>query len=308
MTNLDNAGLGFLLVTVAGLSTALGAMLVFWEKAVRLANKRVLAAGLGFSGGVMLYVSFVEILVKSQLAFTEAQESEENAYLSATACFFAGMVILRVLVWLVHRLDKDHSHGVCEGNIDTQRHGVNAETAGGTESAPDPVPDASQTKDSDKDSDKQLQMMGLNTAVAIAIHNFPEGLATFVATLADPTVGVTLAVAIAIHNIPEGLCVALPIYYATGSRLRGFVYALLSGLSEPIGAAIGYGIIKATGDDLDQTVYGVLFGIVGGMMVMIVILELLPTAFRYDPADTVVTTSLCAGMAVMAASLVMFQL
>merc|ERR1719190_247306 len=113
------------------------------------------------------------------------------------------------------------------------------------------------------------------TAAAIAIHNFPEGLATFVATLMDPAVGATLAVAIAIHNIPEGLCVALPIYYSTQSRVKGFLWALLSGLSEPVGALIGYAIIKSTGDDMNQLVYGILFGLVGGMMVMIVILELL---------------------------------
>jgi len=148
--------------------------------------------------------------------------------------------------------------------------------------------------------------MGINTAAAIAIHNFPEGLATFVGTLADPSVGITLAIAIGIHNIPEGLCVALPIYYATGSRIRGFLWALFSGISEPIGALIGYAIIKSSGDDMNQMVYGILFGIVGGMMVMIVISELLPTAYRYDPQDKVTTGSVVLGMAVMAASLCLF--
>merc|ERR1740139_1216639 len=150
--------------------------------------------------------------------------------------------------------------------------------------------------------------MGLNTAVAIGIHNFPEGLATFVATLVDPAVGATLAVAIAIHNIPEGLCVALPIYYATGSRMKGFMWALLSGLSEPAGALIGWAIIKSTGQDMNQLVYGILFGLVAGMMIMIVILELLPTAYRYDPTDRFVTNSVALGMAVMAASLCLFQI
>merc|ERR1711972_990446 len=153
----------------------------------------------------------------------------------------------------------------------------------------------------------QLQLMGLNTAAAIAIHNFPEGLATFVATLAEPSVGVTLAIAIGVHNVPEGLCVALPIYYATDSRLKGFLWALLSGISEPIGAFIGWAIIKSTGDDMNQYVYGVLFGIVAGMMIMIVILELLPTAYKYDGNDKYVTTSVVVGMAVMAASLCLFM-
>merc|ERR1712014_244291 len=154
--------------------------------------------------------------------------------------------------------------------------------------------------------DKKLHRMGINTALAIAIHNFPEGLATFVATLADPAVGMTLAFAIAMHNIPEGLCVALPVYYATGSRHGAFLWALLSGLSEPIGAAIGYAIIKATGEDMNQIVYGILFGLVAGMMVAIVVLELIPTALRYDPSGAYVTNSIFVGMLVMASSLVMF--
>jgi ZIP family zinc transporter len=170
-----------------------------------------------------------------------------------------------------------------------------------------PIVDASGGASEKDGKDVSLQRMGINTAVAIAIHNFPEGLATFVATLADPAVGITLAVAIAIHNIPEGLCVALPIFYATGSRHRGFAWALLSGLSEPVGALIGYGIIKGSGDDMNQLVYGILFGVVGGMMVGITITELLPTAQRYDPADKIVSWSVMIGMLVMAMSLVLFQ-
>merc|ERR1712039_314609 len=97
------------------------------------------------------------------------------------------------------------------------------------------------------------------------------------------------------------------IFYASGSRHQGFFWALLSGLSEPIGALIGYLIIMASGEDMNQVVYGVLFGVVAGMMIMIVILELMPTALRYDPQDKFVTNSIVAGMAVMAASLVLFS-
>jgi ZIP family zinc transporter len=149
--------------------------------------------------------------------------------------------------------------------------------------------------------------MGVKTAIAIGIHNFPEGLATFVATLVDPAVGITLAIAIAIHNIPEGLCVALPIYYSTGSRHKGFLWALFSGLSEPVGAFLGWLIIKSTGDDMNQLVYGILFGSVAGMMIMIVLMELIPTAFKYDPEDKVVTNSLVLGMFVMSMSLCLFM-
>ena len=152
--------------------------------------------------------------------------------------------------------------------------------------------------------DQKLVRMGLMTAVAIGIHNFPEGLATFVATLSDPAVGASLAVAIAIHNIPEGLCVAIPVYYATGNRWKAFGWALLSGVSEPIGAAFAWIILK---DIMSELVYGILFGLVAGLMVNISIHELIPTAVRYDPIDKVTTSAIFAGMAVMATSLIIFK-
>lgn len=146
--------------------------------------------------------------------------------------------------------------------------------------------------------------MGLQTALAIALHNFPEGLATFIAFLDEPAIGIAFAIAIAIHNIPEGFCVSLPVYYATGNRTKAFLWGTFSGVTEPIGALIGWLFFR---NGLNLALYGVLFGIVGGMMVMISLRELLPTAFRYDPRDTVVTNSLVAGMFVMSLSLVLFR-
>jgi zinc transporter ZupT len=154
-----------------------------------------------------------------------------------------------------------------------------------------------------KRDDVKLMRMSVTTAIAIALHNFPEGLATFVAALHDPKVGAVLALAIAIHNIPEGLCVALPIYYATGSRWKAFGLALCSGASEPLAALLGWAVLANT---LNDTMYAILFGIVGGMMVIISVRELLPTAHRYDPDDSVVTNSYIAGMCIMALSLVLF--
>jgi ZIP family zinc transporter len=155
-------------------------------------------------------------------------------------------------------------------------------------------------------SEKKLAKMGLSTAMAIGIHNFPEGLASFVATLADPSVGIVVGIAIGIHNIPEGLCVALPIYYAHGSRIKGFLWGTLSGVTEPIGALIGWLLIKMSGKDLNSCAYAILFGVVGGMMLEIVNHELLPTAHSYDPQNRVVSSSFAMGMFVMASSLVMF--
>ena len=152
---------------------------------------------------------------------------------------------------------------------------------------------------------KRLVKMGMTTALAIGLHNFPEGLATFVAALNDPKVGVVLGIAIAIHNIPEGLCVALPIFYATGKRTTAFLWALLSGASEIVAALLGWAILA---NSVSDTTYAALFGLVAGMMVIISIRELLPMAHFYDPDDTVVTNSFIGGMVVIALSLVLFQL
>jgi len=326
--SLDNTGLAFGLVVAAGLSTGVGAAAVFQKRIVDIASKQVLAAGLGFSGGVMLYVSFVEIFVKSQESFEGHGKEANDAYYCATLCLFAGMLLLRLISVCVHMLDKNHS---CDLDVldEAIKDNEKKEAADALEAAGGAPPQlaeegntATQQEPKEKDADgskkekaerlekqkqAKLQRMGLNTAAAIAIHNFPEGLATFVATLAEPSVGATLAIAIGIHNIPEGLCVALPIYYATKQRWKGFLWALLSGISEPVGAFIGWCIIKSTGADMSQIVYGVLFGLVAGMMIMIVILELLPTAYRYDPKDKYVTNSVVLGMAVMAASLCLFM-
>jgi zinc transporter ZupT len=159
----------------------------------------------------------------------------------------------------------------------------------------------------------KLMLSGVMTAFAIGIHNFPEGLATFVGALDDPSVGAALAFAIAIHNVPEGICVAFPVFYATAkpgssaccsvAKWRGFLWAVFSGLSEPIGAAIGYLVLLSF---LSDVAYAVVFGLVGGMMIFIVVRELLPTAHKYDPKDQVVTLGFFCGCLVMASSLVGF--
>ena len=146
--------------------------------------------------------------------------------------------------------------------------------------------------------------MGLMTALAIGIHNFPEGLATFVATLSNPSVGVAIAVAIAIHNIPEGLCVSVPIFFATNNRHKAFAWGVLSGLSEIVGAGLGWAILK---DVFNDMIYALLFGLVAGMMIYICVFQLIPTAIRYDPLDKYVSNATVVGMAVMAVSLVAFK-
>jgi ZIP family zinc transporter len=152
--------------------------------------------------------------------------------------------------------------------------------------------------------------MGLFTALAIAIHNFPEGLATFLAALQDPGLGVAIAVAIALHNIPEGISVSVPIYYATGNRKKAFIYSFLSGLAEPVGAGIAYAaILFFMGEDggvIPPQIMGVLFGGVAGIMVYISLDELLPTSRAYGKGHDSLL-GLIGGMAVMALSLLLMQ-
>jgi ZIP family zinc transporter len=148
--------------------------------------------------------------------------------------------------------------------------------------------------------------MGLFTALAIAIHNFPEGLATFLAALQDPALGLAIAVAIALHNVPEGISVSVPIFYATGNRRKAFVYSLLSGLSEPVGAGVAYVILRlvvgGSGEVMPPQVMGILFGGVAGIMVYISLDELLPTSRAYGKGHDSLF-GLVAGMFVMALSL-----
>lgn len=152
---------------------------------------------------------------------------------------------------------------------------------------------------------KRLARMGLITGLSIGIHNFPEGLATFVAALSNPSVGVAICVAISLHNIPEGICVATPVFFATGSRWKAFFWASVSGFSEPVGAVIGYFLLSSI---FNEAVYGVLFGMVAGIMVFISFKELLPTARQYDKEDKLTTKCVVGGMFFMALSLVLFTL
>lgn len=341
-THLANAELAFVLVCAAGLSTCVGAAAVYHPSYVKLANRTTLAAGLGISTGVMIYVSFIEIFNKSRSAFEDNGLPERAAYTYATVCFFGGFISMNLMNKLVHSMDPDDIGHEVDFDIYEQ---VAEESASATMAADAAIeitglvlhtPSGSQ-KDMDASSvnslemptvnrgsanfsedseerestnaekkkiiDAKLHRMGLVTALAIGVHNFPEGLATFVATLADPTVGIALAVAIAIHNIPEGLCVAIPIYYASADKNKAFLWAVISGFSEIVAAGLGWIVLAHTVNDL---IYAVLFGAVSGMMVNICVYQLLPTAHKYDPGDAVVSNFCLLGMIVMAASLIAF--
>jgi len=265
----NSLAFAFGLTLLAGLSTGIGSGLAFFA---RRTNTRFLSAALGFSAGVMIYVSMVEIFFKARSALVAALGQKPGSWATAGA-FFGGMFAIALIDRLVPKRDNPH-----------EVHRVEEMAPGAA------------------GRDPRLMRMGLLTALAIAIHNFPEGLATFTVALRDPSLGIPIAVAIAIHNIPEGIAVSIPLFYATGNRKKAFWLSFLSGLSEPVGAAAGYLILMPFFSDV---VFGVLFASVAGIMVFISLDELLPTAREYGEAH-LAAYGLVAGMIVMAVSLLLF--
>jgi ZIP family zinc transporter len=261
--------IAFGLTLFAGLSTGIGSAIAFFA---RKTNTRFLSVALGFSAGVMIYVSFVEIMVKARTELVAEYGIIQGNWFTVAA-FFGGILFIALIDKMIPSVENPHEiHKVEE------------------------MYDEKQLKD------KKLMRMGLFTALAIAIHNFPEGLATFTAAITDPSLGVAIAVAIAIHNIPEGIAVSIPIYYATGSKKKAFWLSMSSGLAEPVGALIGYLILMPF---LGPAVFGVLFAAVAGIMVFISLDELLPAAEEYGEHHLSIY-GLIAGMAVMAISLLLF--
>ncbi len=256
------------LTIFAGLSTGIGSVMAFLSKKF---SSKFLAASLGFSAGVMIYVSLVEIFVKAKDSLTVLYGAREG-YWATVIAFFVGIGIIALIDKLVPSYENPH-----------EMHNMEREQLA-------------------EEKKRKLMRMGVFSALAIAIHNFPEGLATFMGALQDPTLGISIAVAIAIHNIPEGVAVSVPIYYATKSRKKAFNYSFLSGLAEPVGALSGYFLLRSVFND---ATFGLVFAAVAGIMVYISLDELLPTAEEYGEHHVSIT-GLIAGMIVMACSLVLF--
>ncbi len=225
-------------------------------------NTKMLASSLGLSAGVMIYVSMVELYPKA-FDYLCAAYGDAPGSIAATCSFFGGIVIIGLIDYLIP---------TAEGDI------------------------------GNKDSSEGLKKMGIITALAIAIHNFPEGLVTFTSSIRDTGMGAMIAVAIAIHNIPEGISASIPIFYATGSRKKAFLTSLFSGLTEPLGAVAGYLIMRPF---LTDALIGILFGSIAGIMMFISIEELLPMAREYEKSKITIL-SVIAGMLIMAISLIMF--
>ncbi len=264
---MGNVWIAFALTLFAGLATGIGSLIAFISKGV---NKKFLAIALGFSAGVMIYISLVEIFFKARESLS-AEMGEKTGYWVTVASFFAGMFLIAIIDKLIPSEENPH---------EVQKISM-MENSGA------------------KNEFNKLHRAGILMALAIAIHNFPEGLATFIAALENPAIGIAIAIAIAIHNIPEGISVSVPIYYATGKRSKAFVYSFLSGLAEPLGALIGYTILRPF---MNQSLFGITFAGVAGIMVFISVDELLPAAREYGEHHLSIY-GLVVGMMVMATSL-----
>ena len=254
----NNLELALLLTTIAGLSTGIGSTIAYFIKKPKMSY---LCFSLGLSAGVMLYVSFVELLPD---AFETVGE------IVGLYAFFAGIVVIGVIDVLIPEGENPHAFK----EVKPRRKGR---------------------------TDKALLRVGLLTALAVGIHNFPEGLATFGTALNDVKLGLLITFAIAIHNIPEGISVSMPIYYATGDKKKAFFYSFMSGVAEPIAAVLGLLILIPI---LSEGVLAFLLAFVAGIMVYISVDELVPVAQKYDTGHCAIL-GIILGMLIMAVSLLL---
>ncbi len=255
-----------LLTAVAGLATGVGSCIAFFFKRT---NTKFLSFALGFSGGVMVYISLVELLADAR--FHLAEEFGHRAGSLCTAgCFLLGMGIAMLIDRLIPGYENPHEVRTVE-EMDHPRQ------------------------------KEKLLRSGVLFALALAIHNFPEGMAVFMAGLVNPATGLSIALAVAIHNIPEGITVSVPLYHATGSRKKAFIYSFLSGLAEPLGAVAAWLFLMPF---LSENLMMYTFAAVAGIMVFISFDELLPLAEEYGEHHLAIS-GIIAGMIVMAVTLAM---
>lgn len=266
MYTASSLAVAFGLTLLAGLSTSIGAGIAVSK---RHAGPAFMAAALGLSAGVMLYVSFMEILPTGLEQLTDAFGGKKAGTWAVVLAFFVGIAIIAVIDRIVPEEINPHEPATTE----------------------------------EEARRKRLMKTGVFTACALAFHNFPEGFATFLAGLEDPRIAIPVAVAIAIHNIPEGIAVAVPLREATGSRAKAFWWATVSGLAEPVGAAVGFVLLLPL---MGPATMGFSFAAIAGIMVFISLDELLPTAEETGEHHHAIY-GLIAGMAVMALSLLMFM-
>lgn len=257
--------IAFGLTALAGLSTGIGSLMALMAKAT---NTKFLSTALGLSAGVMVYISFMDLMPGSIAALSEMY-SVKMATLIAVCSFFAGITLIALIDFLIPEDENPHEPHAFEGiGVDKSK----------------------------------MKRTGVMLALAIGIHNFPEGLATFASALNGLDVALPIMLAIAIHNIPEGIAVALPIYQATGSRKKAFTYSFLSGLAEPVGAGVGALFLLPFWNPL---ISSLILSFIAGIMVYISFDELLPSSEKYGHHHFAIS-GVITGMAIMAFGLLLF--
>ncbi len=267
-----------ILTLIAGAATGIGGALVLFRKRI---SSNFLAGALGLSAGVMIFISLAELFPEAQ-AEIMATGSVRHGEAFVLIAFFVGMGIITLIDFLIPEYENPHEASGLSLNTKTAAVGMLEQTG----------------------NEKAMHRLGLMSALAIAIHNFPEGIATFIGALNDPQMGAGITFAIAIHNIPEGIAVAIPIYYATKSKGKALLYATLSGLSEVVGALLCLAVTAVFGIELtgDSIVFPLILAAVAGIMIYISLDELLPTAEKYGKHHVAIA-GVVGGMAIMGISL-----
>ncbi|MFH0971712.1 MAG: zinc transporter ZupT [Candidatus Micrarchaeota archaeon] len=286
---LSDAAFPLLLALAAGLCTALGAALVLLFGRF---THRGLAFALGLSAGAMIYVSFVELL-GSAIA--------SAGFIAANVAFFGGMLVIALIDFFV-----PHAY-ICE------RVGVNASPCESHASANLGWAGGALNGRGERRGrgrggpgfgrglrQQKLMLAGVFTAIGIAIHNFPEGLTVFLGATSSAGLGLALAFAIAIHNIPEGIAIAMPVYCASKSKRKAFLYSLAAGLAEPFGAFLGFLFLMPY---LTPAFLALALAFVAGIMIFISFDELLPLCFENCEGGHASIMGVIIGMLVMALSL-----
>ena len=274
-----NGVLGALLLTlIAGAATGIGGALVLFKKKL---SSNFLAGALGVSAGVMIFISLTEFFPEAQAEIASIGSLKYGESLVLLA-FFAGMGIITLIDFLIPEYENPHEASGLSLDARTAAVGMLEQTG----------------------NEKALHRLGIMSALAIAVHNFPEGIASFIGALNDPQMGAGITFAIAIHNIPEGIAVAIPIYYATKSKGKALLYATLSGLSEVFGALLCLAVTAIFGVEITGggPVFPLILAAVAGIMIYISLDELLPTAEKYGKHHIAIA-GVVGGMAIMGVSL-----
>lgn len=226
---MNNIIVAFILTILAGLSTLIGTLFIFYKGDIKKLTKYSLA----FASGVMASISLID-LIPEAINLIIKNNSKNNTFLLTLIFIAIGLILSYIIDAL--------------------------------------IPENKNVKN------KKLYKLGIFSMLAIIMHNIPEGIATFLSSSSNLSLGISLAIAIALHNIPEGISISVPVYSATGSKKRAFIYTLISALAEPLGGVIAYLFLAPI---ITDNIMGYTLAIIAGIMLHISLLKLLPAAIKY---------------------------